>query len=100
MHSLVRQFLREATHSARRVLGEPGESRGGGVNDEACFLYMQNLWLCGCPPPPRATPRYTPRAGLWLLKITLAGTDAKAKDNEELVQKAGILKHWCTGRKK
>ncbi len=42
---------------------------------------------------PRGQPRGIPRghpAGLF--KITLAGTVAKAKDNEELVQKAGIVK--------
>jgi hypothetical protein len=32
-----------------------------------------------------------------LLKITLAGTDAKAKDNENLVQKADTVKRWCVG---
>ncbi len=38
-----------------------------------------------------ATPRYIPRAGERLFKTTLAGTDAKAKDNEQLVQKPGIV---------
>ncbi len=49
------------------------------------------------PPPPWATLRYTPRAGEQLFKITLAGTDAKAKYNEELIQKAGTVKRWCGG---
>jgi hypothetical protein len=44
---------------------------------------------------PPATLRYTPRTGEHLSKITLAGTDAKVRDNEELIQKAGIVKHWC-----
>ncbi len=29
--------------------------------------------------------------------IILAGTDAKAKENKELVQKAGPVKRWCAG---
>ncbi len=32
-----------------------------------------------------------------MFKITLAGTDAKAKYNEELVEKAGTVKRWCAG---
>jgi hypothetical protein len=27
-------------------------------------------------------------------------TDANAKDNEELIQKAGTVKRWCAGEKK
>jgi hypothetical protein len=30
----------------------------------------------------------------------VAGTDAKEKDNEKLVQKSGIVNQWCAGRKK
>ncbi len=52
------------------------------------------------PPPPRATPRYTPQAGVRKFKTTLAGMNAKVKDNENLVRKAGNIKHWCRGRKK
>jgi hypothetical protein len=44
--------------------------------------------------------RNTLRAGERLFKITLAGTDAKAKDNENLVQKADTVKQWHAGGKK
>ncbi len=54
----------------------------------------------GAPPPPdnpAVYPAGTQRAGERLFKITLAGRDAKAKYNEELVQKAGTVKRWCAG---
>ncbi len=51
-------------------------------------------------PPPRATPRYTPQAGYRLFKITLAGTDAKVKDNEKLMQKNWQCKTLVYGEEK
>ncbi len=44
---------------------------------------------------PAVYPAGTLRAGERLIKITLAGKDTKAKDDEELVQKAGTVKRWC-----
>jgi hypothetical protein len=64
---------------------------------------LHSLALRGCPPPPAGNPAVypagAPRAGKRKFKITLAGMNAKVKYNEELIQKAGNIKYWCTGRK-
>jgi hypothetical protein len=55
------------------------------------------------PPPlagnPAVYPAGAPRAGEQLFKITLVGTNAKAKYNEDLVQKTGTVKRWCAGKR-
>jgi hypothetical protein len=47
--------------------------------------------------PTRTTPQNTLLAGERLFKITLEGTDAKAKDNEKRIQKSGDVKQWSAG---
>ncbi len=69
------------------VLGKGGSGRKTNLSSDKWERGI--LHPCG---QPTVFPAGTPQAGELLFEIILAGTDAKAKDNEEPVQKAGTLK--------
>jgi hypothetical protein len=50
--------------------------------------------------PHTGNPAVYSRAGERLFKITLAGTNAKAKENENWFKKLALKKWWCVGENK
>jgi hypothetical protein len=78
------------------------QKRGGKVHTANLLIHlpMQKPHIMRFSHAKEGPPAGTPRAGERILKITLAGKDAKREDNEEPVQKAGVVKQLCAGREK